>query len=584
MDAPQGTALTRRAGMMAAGLAIAGALAATPAPVPVVPVTPQADASGFLVLPMKGLRAVELTVEEKARIEVRVRRDAEGRFVARRRPPEATGPTAGEPVKFDFSKEKGTLYIDNVALEGPPPETPVSIVIEVPLRAALRIDGGNADVTITGPDRLPIPEALPAPPPQGAAPATVTNSIGGPADGPNPRTGVSVGGTVTGPAPAAPGTPGSGASATAPPQPAGAAIEVELSGSGTFRATDLTGALTVTQAGGDISVTRLAGRTLIKAGTGSVHASSIQTPLAIEGAGDVDVSTLFAGLDIRRASGRVRLRAIGGDARLTIEQGDLEAEEIRGRLEARLTRTVALIRDVTGASMVNGEEADLTLERPTGPSQVRATGGSVRIRDARGTLDVSGDADSIEIAGTAATTTVNSNGRRVRVSETRGPLTIQAAEGDIEVDQAMNAVNLVAPKGRATLSGSPRIARVTGYEVEATLTNAIEAAAEHYYTGKRLVTVDLPGGKYDIKVRAGGEIESDFPFENQSRPQIPGRPARDATAAPPPPPAGAPEGIGVFNSTPQQMPLPPKPGAVQAGRQGARLTIVCDGDVEINEG
>jgi hypothetical protein len=287
----------------------------------------------------------------------------------------------------------------------------------------------------------------------------------------------------------------------------------------------------------------------------------------------------------------VRLRGVGTDAKLNLDQADGDIEDVRGRTDARFNKSVATLRDLTGSLQTNSDNTDLTLERLGNTAQVRSNGGTVRLRDVAGTLDISGTPASVDLQGAYGAVTVNSGGREVRARDVRGPLTIQCAEGDIEVDQAPGAVNLVSANGRVRLTGTAKIARLTGDSVEVELSGTFDPVSEHFYTGRRSVDVTLPEGKYDLKVRAGGSVDSDFPYATIGRAGgiEPGTVAGGANA----PINAEPDNPGFGTPPdPRLRPTPPPPlrpgnpgttGAA-AGRAGPRITINSDGDVEIREG
>jgi len=526
---------------------------------------------------------MELTLEGRSRVQVRSIREGEaGRFrflplveapaagadpaVAReggsgtdRKPPAAAAAgaaaSAGAGILVEFEKEGGIIYL---GLGGPvgTPDPPVRVELEVPAKLAMALLVGTSDVSVRG-EPVDIPDTLePYVPPQPRQPPGMSG-MNRPISSP----------------------------AVAPPEgaPAGPArVQGGIGGSitvhgeeGSVRMEDLLQNVSIEWNHGTVALARLAGSVKI-AGPVTVETAAVGGTMFIQGATGVRAKALRSTTEIKGGTGRIEVRGIIGDLRLTLKDAQAEIEDVRGRFDANATESELTVSSVTALTSLTLAGGNVTAERLQLGVQGTGSWRSMRLREVTGPVNLKGDGESAEVESSVGPVSVRGDVRDVRVRDIQTDVVLQLRGGDAMIDRVGGRVTVNAEGGRTAVRDVGKQVQVTADWVEATISGVMEAAAEYSFRGQKSVHVDLPDGRYDIRVRADGEIESDFPFEKATAAvvvqqavanagQLPGQQVQQPGTG----------GIGI-----PPRPIPPKPIPPRAGQ---RITIDCSGDVEIRK-
>ena len=565
---------------------------------PAQPAKPRIDAEGWWELPVKGARGVEVTVEGRSRIRIRALKDATGRMRARalvpggaqgaspastqprlEAPPRTEAPTqkgappatqppgkvqeaaaaAGAPgappavspgYLMEVTRESGIVYISPSYAE-PTTEAGVDLEVEIPSRLALTVLATDTDLTLSG-DPVPIsPELEPYEPPARPGARQPASTPGGGSVPPPP-----------GPAsPAAPRIAGG----------SGGAVELKLE-RGSLKIQDVLSNVTIEKKEGPVTLEKLAGTIKVHiVGAGSVSAAGLNGPLFVQGGSLVLARGLRSMTDIKDVAGKVELRGVGGDIRLNLRDAEVEIEDARGRVEARQSGGSARMGNVLGFATLTMDSADLSGERLMLGMQVGGSHCNARLREINGPISVSGSPDRIEVDSSSGPVNVRGDASDIRLRDIQTDVIVQIRTGDVTVDRAGGRVVVNTQSGRAVLSGMARPVQVNADTIDADMASGMDLSSEYTFQAQRFLRLSLPGGPYDIKVQAQGEIRSDFPFQKLGNPADP---AAGKSGAPPP--GGAPPGGG---APARNVPPPPAPS-----RAGPKISITCAGDVDIRQG
>jgi hypothetical protein len=546
--------------MLVLALPFAGPAGSAPAPArkpKAAPSRPAPDAEGWEALPMQGVRSLELSLEGRSRIAVRVLREATARFRARRLDPAGVASTL---APMEVERESGAIFLSrpeqgdgdgSVAAGEASPEL-VQVELEVPSRSRLMIFAGEADITLQG-EKLPIEEELepyqppPPPDPRGTRATPPSGAAPAPAGAAEPR-------------------PRQGA-ATSAGGGAGGGIEVQVD-AGSLAASDLLSDIRIETKAGTVSLARLAGSTKVIGGGSQVTAAGLEGPLFLEGASSFVASGLRGAVEVKGATGRVEVRGVAKDARMTVNEGDVYLEDIRGRLELRLVGGSARLSELRAACTLNLDSTDVSVERITMGLQANGAGSSLRVRECAGPIGVSGSRDVVEVEASVGPVTIQVNEGDIRLRDVRTDVSVRGQGANVSAVGIGGRININSEGGHVVLVGVTRPVSVTADSIEAEVTSPPGYVFEQAYRAQSYVRVTLPDGRWDIKVKAGGEVRSDLAYERLLATPMPPEPSGEAK---PDAPAG--------QASPGQASA--RPASAPAPRGGSKLDIICEGDVEI---
>jgi DUF4097 and DUF4098 domain-containing protein YvlB len=149
------------------------------------------------------------------------------------------------------------------------------------------------------------------------------------------------------------------------------AIEVRVDGSA--------GSAVIEQLGDTVVVEQEKGW----AGRGSIDVVVLAPAGAVvqttTGSGDVTVELEVGELTATAGSGDVRVRRVGGDAKVKTASGDLTVEQIGGRLEATTASGDVRIGDVGGDLSAKTASGDVVVERVGRSAELTSASGSLRV-------------------------------------------------------------------------------------------------------------------------------------------------------------------------------------------------------------
>lgn len=552
------------------------------------PGRPAAEEPAWEPLELRGIRQIDLTLDGRSRIRMRVMEAAPARFAVRAlaeggtgarapgadrglpgTPPPADGPPASLP-RLDTWREHGVLYLETpsepespgesagsdapgATIAGPMPS--IEMLLEVPASIGVSIHTMESEISLSG-SPLRIADSL--------GPAVPRRERGQPPG---------AGGPVDNGYEAA----GSEAKPDDALRPIGGSISIDaLHGTVTVR--DLLKNVTIDKQAGNVTLERLAGTVVVRNGVGPVEALAMAGSLSIEGASSVRAGAIHGQLEMQHVSGRVEVRGVEGETRVNGDRADMEMEDLRGAVTITLTDGTAALRRTMGAARFQLERSDLVTEEYDDSVMVKASGGRVEILRGAGAVTVQGEPDAVEIQQARGTVSINSQGRDVRVREVMGAVTVRCSDADIWAEEINGPVNLSTTTGQVRASLSTQQVRVAGDSVEVEIHGPVDSTSDHFYTAKRFVRLSLPDGKYDIRVRATGEIDSDFDYQDLVNPSADaalgaGRDLGDRGSSDRPDPSESAEDRGRAQATQQARRL--------AMRLGPRVNVNCDGDVEI---
>jgi hypothetical protein len=258
----------------------------------------------------------------------------------------------------------------------------------------------------------------------------------------------SVGFTVTVPS----GVPVTGDSDSGSVTVSGTAGATVDSGGGPVQATGIDGPLTVTSAGGNVTVSRAMDGASLDSGGGQVQASRINGPLTVDTEGGDALVTDAAGLehlnsgggaiDVARIRGPLTLGTDGGSAMVESLNGNLDASTGGGPLEA--TEIAAMDATVT----TDGGWATLALISAPDNVLVSTDGGqaSVRIGGAPGAVAIATDGGPaiLNLPGGAYALTTASDGGSQQVAIAANPgahrsISVSTGGGPLRIEPLQNS-------------------------------------------------------------------------------------------------------------------------------------------------
>lgn len=181
-----------------------------------------------------------------------------------------------------------------------------------------------------------------------------------------------------------------------------------------------TGPLEVKQQHGGVSVERVSGSLLVRAGHSEIEARDVT--------GTAEVETSF---------GAVRLSRVGGDAMARAEHGQVSAEDIAGGLEARSSHGGVEVQRVGGRLEAEIRNGGLEAGGLAQGATVRGTGGDVTIDGFAGSVEIELERGSARLRPRAAIAAP------VTVSVRQGEASLQVPDGsrvDVEAESRRGEV------------------------------------------------------------------------------------------------------------------------------------------------
>lgn len=140
------------------------------------------------------------------------------------------------------------------------------------------------------------------------------------------------------------------------------------------------------------------------------------TTLRIENRyGDVDVDEIEGRLEVELSSGQVVASKVRGGARIEHHYGDLKLVQSEGDVELQGASGKVSVQGLAGALLVEHSYGDVELSEVAGPIQVEMTSGNLEVRRAEGAVTVTSRYGDIEIEGLGGALALTSESGGVRV-------------------------------------------------------------------------------------------------------------------------------------------------------------------------
>ncbi len=182
----------------------------------------------------------------------------------------------------------------------------------------------------------------------------------------------------------------------------------------------LTGTVTGSTAGGDITVGDLNGKVSLKTSGGDVTAGAVQGDVELKTAGgDIRLTSADGDVIVGTSGGDVVVGDVGRSLKATTAGGDVRVGDVGG--EASLTTAGGDVRvgQVSGSATLTTAGGDVECQSATGHVKARTAGGDLRLRGISGTLDGS-------TAGGDVIAELNPSGK--------GPSTLSTSGGSITLN------------------------------------------------------------------------------------------------------------------------------------------------------
>jgi DUF4097 and DUF4098 domain-containing protein YvlB len=258
-------------------------------------------------------------------------------------------------------------------------------------------------------------------------------------------------------------------------------------------------------------------------------------PLQVRNAfGNVDISGITTGSDIRNGNGRVRLASVGGGH--TVEnrfgpvdisdvKGDLMVSNGNGSMDLRGIAGRADVRGTFGSITVSSVGKGLTVSGQNGRVSVTGANGGASVRNSFGMVDVRDVTGDLEVR--------NANGA-ITVHNAQGSAMLQTSFGGVDAMGVTGAITVINQNGAVRTSGGKGVnvrtsfgaVEVEGAEgpldirdqngaIRASLVSGKSCQPVRLETAFGKVTLSLPGSAaYDVDARASfGKITSEFPVQ-----------------------------------------------------------------------
>lgn len=151
--------------------------------------------------------------------------------------------------------------------------------------------------------------------------------------------------------------------------------------------------------------------------------------------------------------GNIRVSNISGSLSMTDGSGNIDAENIEGKLKANARYGSIVLDNINASSDISSGSGNLNITHHTGDLKVEARYGNVRLENMRGNLEIVSSSGSVtcnDIKG--KTCSIQSNYGNIHLSNIESELNIVSRSGYVIVDSLIGNARIESVYGKQTIS------------------------------------------------------------------------------------------------------------------------------------